>query len=144
MQRTNPDIDIILIILNAMLQLKPDSVFIKSLYQQYCERGSLSKKQLEGLHSIASKQISINPGKLATLQAIIMKKATKYRSDLPKEPVISVKNENGGEMIGQVLAKYPQHKRVLFLKAKHDNNEVLTMNEIAELGRFLKIVAGKA
>jgi hypothetical protein len=32
--------------------------------------------------------------------------------------------------------KYPQHKRVLFLKTKYDNNEVLTPADITDLKRF--------
>lgn len=141
MQRTNPDIDIILSILKALLEKKPDSTFTNSLYQQYCERGSLSKKQLEGLHSKASKEKDIHPGKLATLQAIIMRKPTKYRSELPKEVNIPLKNQNSGKMIGEILSKYPQHKRVLFLKAKYDNNDPLSASELAELERFHKLLA---
>lgn len=142
MQRTNPDIDIILDILKAMLQAKPDSVFIKSLHQQYCDRGSLSKKQLEGLHNNASRVKGIHPGKLATLQAIILKKPTKYRSSLPVNMPIPVKDDSTREMIEQVLSKYPQHKRVLFFKAKFDNNDVLGALEISELEKFHKLLAG--
>lgn len=141
MQRTNPDIDIILDILKALLQKKPDSTFVTSLYQQYCERGSLSKKQLEGLYNKASKETGIHPGKMATLQAIIMKKPTKYRSAPPKDIPIPLKNENSGEMIEQILLKYPQHKRVLFFKAKYDNNDILSSSEISELERFHKLLA---
>jgi hypothetical protein len=144
MQRTNPDIDIILDILKAMLQIRPDSVFINSLHQQYCERGSLSKKQLEGLHSIASKESVIPSGKLATLQAIIMKKPTKYRSVLPKDIQKAGKNEIAGEMIEQVLSKYPQHKRVLFFKARYENNDILLPSEIAELEKFYKLLTQRS
>src|SRR5687767_1202355 len=85
MQRTNPDIDIILDILVQAMQANPGSTFIKSLHHQYCERGGLSKKQLEGLHNAAMKLNGIHPGKLATLQAIIMKKHTNHKSAPPKE-----------------------------------------------------------
>ena len=67
------EVNVILDILKSMLLLKPESDFIKSLYDQYCNRGGLSKKQLEGLHSKASKTAGIPPGKLATLEAIIKK-----------------------------------------------------------------------
>lgn len=139
-QRTNPDIDIILDILLAMRQAHPGSVFINSLHQQYCERGSLSKKQLEGLYSKSSKEKGIHPGKLATLQAIIMKKPTKYRSAIPTENMIFKNNDPKYiKMILQVLTKYPGHKRVLYFKAKYDNNEILSVLEIGELERFCKI-----
>src|SRR5438128_795719 len=64
------EIDIILDILKSVLAAQPDSDFTNSLYRPYCERGSLSKKQLEGLHSKASKIKDIHPGKLATLETI--------------------------------------------------------------------------
>lgn len=142
MQRTNPDIDIILYVLLAILKEKPDSVFVKSLHQQYCERGGLSKKQLEGLHSKASKIPGIHPGKMATLEAIIKKKPTKYRSEAPKQMLNSAKDEKEGEMIEFILSKYPEHKRVLFLKAKYENNEIFSNVEIADLHRFF-VFAGK-
>ncbi len=142
MQRTNPDIDIILDILLAVLKEKPDSVFVSSLHHQYCERGSLSRKQLEGLHSKASKIDGIHPGKMATLEAIIKKKPVKYRSESPKEIVNIGKDENVGKMIEHVLAKYPEHKHVLFFQAKYNNNETMSALEISELEKFFAF-AGK-
>jgi hypothetical protein len=44
-------------------------------------------------------------------------------------------------MIEAILEKYPQHKRVLFLKVKYDNNEVLSSAEITELERFYKLLS---
>ncbi len=73
MQRINPDIDIVMYILKAVMEDQTHSVFAKSLYTQYCERGGVSKKQLEGLYSKASKIENIHPDKMATLQAIILK-----------------------------------------------------------------------
>ena len=136
MQRTNPDIDIVLDVLLAVLREKPDSVFVASLHQQYCERGSLSRKQLEGLHNKASKIPGIHPGKMATLEAIIKKKPTKYRSEAPKEFVPIERDEHSGNMIMFILSKYPEHKRVLFLKSRYENNEPLSVMEISELKRF--------
>lgn len=141
MQRTNPDIDIILDVLRAMQQVQPHSVFINSLHQQYCERGSLSKKQLEGLYSKASKVNGIHPGKLATLQAIIMKKPTKYKSSVPADkPVIKTDDQLYGEMIHEILTKYPEHKRVLYLKARFENHDVLSPIEKSDLERFYKLL----
>jgi hypothetical protein len=37
-----------------------------------------------------------------------------------------------------ILAKYPEHKRVVFLKAKYDNNETLTPAEVLDVERFFK------
>ncbi len=48
----------------------------------------LSKKQLEGLYQKALKVESIPDGKLATLEAVIMKKPTRYKSAPPPPKAI--------------------------------------------------------
>jgi hypothetical protein len=140
MQRKKPDVDIILDILKESLQHNPTSTFVSSLLHQYQERGSLSKKQLEGLYHKASKVDSIPPGKMATLQAIILKKSQKHRSPLPAPTPLFVKDETAGKIIEEILQKYPQHKRVLFLKGRYNNNEPLSVTETEELKRFHKIL----
>lgn len=67
-------------LLKEMLKAQPQSEFVNNLYQQYCNRGGLSKKQLEGLFARASKIASISPNKLATLEAIIKKKPTREKA----------------------------------------------------------------
>lgn len=147
MNRLRPDVDIVQDILRMALEAKPDSTFIKSLLHQYLERGGLSKKQLEGLHSKASKIDTIPPGKLATLEAIILKKPTRYKSALPEKELIEdkviEKDEKVGEMIDAILAKYPQHKRVLYFKLQYDSDEGLTPAEQSELQKFVKILEKK-
>lgn len=140
MQRLKPEVDIVKDILEAVLAVKPDSTFVKSLLHQYIERGGLSKKQLEGLHSKASKIENIPVSKLATLEAIILKRPTRQKSELPANTPLYEKDEKSGELITAILAKYPEHKRVLFLKVKYDNNEVLTAVEVGELEKFYKIL----
>ena len=49
MNKIKPGLDIVLDVLKASLAAYPTSKFIESLLFQYQERGSLSKKQLEGL-----------------------------------------------------------------------------------------------
>ena len=83
MFKKKPDVDVIMDVLKETLSAYPASVFVQSLLHQYQERGGLSKKQLEGLHSKASKVKTIVPGKLATLEAIILKKPTRYKSPEP-------------------------------------------------------------
>ena len=63
MQRLKPDVDIVLDILKAVLEAQPLSSFTQSLLFQYQERGGLSKKQLEGLYSKATKVKTIPPDK---------------------------------------------------------------------------------
>ncbi|MFT3749421.1 MAG: hypothetical protein QM768_13930 [Agriterribacter sp.] len=140
LQRKKPDVDIISDILKAVLNARPDSTFVKSLSFQYEERGSLSKKQLEGLFHKASKVDTIPEHKLTTLEAIIKKKPTKFKSAPPKPTPLYTKDEAAGKMINAILAKYPQHKMVLFLKAKYDNNETFNASEIADLQRFSKLL----
>jgi hypothetical protein len=134
------EINILLDILKQMVQAHPDSVFVNSLYQQYCNRGGLSKKQLEGLHSKALKTAGISPGKLATLEAIIKKKPTRERAAASISVAVPLKDESTGLLLENILAKYPQHKRVLFLRSKYNNNEVLSAAELAELQRFGKLL----
>ncbi len=141
MQRKKPDVDVIKDVLELMLVARPDSTFVKSLAFQYEERGGLSKKQLEGLRQKALKVASIPVNKLATLEAIIKKKPLKERApaSVSTTPMF-VKDEAAGKIIDSILAKYPQHKRVIFLKAKYDNNETLTSSEITELKKFEKLL----
>ena len=140
MQRIKPEVDIVSDLLKAVLEAKPDSSFIQSLLHQYQERGGLSKKQLEGLYHKAVKVAAIPENKLTTLEAIIKKKPTRYKSALPPPAPLYTKDENAGRMLEAILAKYPQHKRVLFLKAKYDNNETLSAVELSELQKFNKIL----
>ena len=140
MQKLKPDVDIILDILNAVLEAQPLSLFTQSLLRQYQERGGLSKKQLEGLFGKAAKIKAIPAGKLATLEAIILKRPTRDKSALPATEPMYKKDEAAGKMIDSILAKYPEHKRVLFLKVKYDNNEVLTPADIDELKKFSKLI----
>lgn len=132
-------IDIIGKILDACYTHNPDALFVMSLMHQYEERGSLSKKQLEGLLSKAQKVKDIPPNWLGTLEAIILKMPTRYKSE---EPVVAApiyeKNEEAGKLINTILARYPEHKRVLFLQLKYNNRELISTDEINELKRFYK------
>jgi hypothetical protein len=140
MYRKKPDVDVIKDLLELVLAARPDSSFIKSLLFQYEERGGLSKKQLEGLHHKAAKIETIPPGKLATLEAMILHRPNRYKSALPEHTPLYTKDENAGQMINGILEKYPQHKRVLFFKAKYDNNEPLSAAETTELEKFFKLL----
>jgi hypothetical protein len=141
MYRKKPDVDVILDIMNAVLEANPSSVFTKSLWQQYQERGGLSKKQLQGLYGKASRLPSVPPHKLATLEAEILKRPTRYKSDKPPITPLYEKDEKAGKMIETILVKYPQHKRVLYFKMKWDNNVPLSSTELSELEKFYKALA---
>src|SRR5258705_6190580 len=140
MNRLKPDVDVTLDILKAVLVAQPMSSFAQSLLQQYQERGGLSKKQLQGLYDKAAKISTIPPGKLATLEAVILKRPTRYKSSLPATEPLYKKDEEAGRLLNAILDKYPQHKRVLFLQSKYDNNETLSATEIAELQKISKLL----
>ena len=134
------EVNIINDVLEECILAYPISPFVISLYKQYMNRGSLSKKQLQGLYSKASKIENIEVKKLATLEAVIKKMPTRFKSEKPVNKPMFEKDQLAGKMISNILVKYPTHKRVLFLKAKHDNNEILSITELTELKKFEKML----
>ena len=140
MNQPKDRLDIINDVLEECILAYPLSSFIISLYKQYQQRGSLSKKQLQGLYGKASKIEQLPPGKLATIEAIIKKMPTRYKSELPEIKPLFEKEEATGKLISDILEKYPNHKRVLFLKAKYDNNEVLSTADITDLKRLRGLI----
>ena len=140
MHRKKPGVDVVRDLLELTLQAYPDSTFTRSLLFQYEERGGLSKKRLEGLYKKATKVNSIPAAKLATLEAMILKRPNRYKSDLPENTPLYTRDSKIGQLIHDILGKYPEHKRVLFFKAKFDNNEILSSVEITELERFHRLL----
>jgi hypothetical protein len=140
MYRKKPDVDVINDVLLACKEAYPNNVFVNSLHQQYHERGGLSKKQLEGLYAKAAKVSAIPVARLATLEAVILKKPNRYKSDKPIVVHEAKKDETSGQLISEILEKYPQHKRVLFFKLKYENNEPFSIAETDELKRFYSIL----
>jgi hypothetical protein len=145
MHRINPDLDIISYIIEEVRRAKPDDVFTKSIQIQYMERGSLSKKQLEGLQGKALKIPGIHPGRMATLEAIIKKKLTKERAAATVAVVNKTPetDEAAGQMIDSILEKYPGHKRVLLFRANYLKNKILPPADKLELEKFYKLLMGK-
>ncbi len=135
--------DILLDILKEMVQAHPKSAFVSSLYQQYCNRGGLSKKQLEGLYAKAEKAQSISPNKLATLEAIIKKKPTRERAAATIKAELPLRDEALGNLINEILMKYPEHKRVIFLRSKFEHNEHIAAAESEEIKRLHKLLLKK-
>lgn len=140
MDKKKPEIDIINEVLEACILAYPISSFVISIYKQYLQRGSLSKKQLQGLYGKAQKIEDLPSGKLATLEALIKKMPTRFKSEAPPPSALYEKEESTGQLIADILARYPQHKRALFLKTKYDNNEVLSSAEMADLKRFKQLI----
>jgi len=140
MGRINPDIDIVADLLKAVLAARPEDAFCKSLWVQYQERGGLSKKQLEGLLGKATAFANVASGKIATLEAIILKKHQKQHSPPPTlSPAPEVADTLGADLEA-ILQKYATHKRILFLKTKFDNNDLITPAERDEVQRLKKLL----
>lgn len=141
MENKKQGVDIVNEVLEACILAYPVSSFIISLYKQYINRGWLTKKQLQGLHSKAQKINELPPGKLAALEAIINKMPTRFKSEAPTETrPLYEKDEETGKLIQKVLEKYPQHKRVLFLQSKYQNNQPLSSSELTDLKNFARLV----
>ena len=140
MEKKKPSFDVVNEVLEDCILAYPVSSFIISLYKQYLQRGSLSKKQLQGLYGKASKIEGLSPGKLATLEALIHKMPTRLKSVVPprdSKPEVE-KDESAGKLIATILEKVPEHKRVVFLRTKFDNNEALNPTELGDLKRIAK------
>lgn len=133
-------IDVINKLLEECVLAYPVSSFVIGIYQQYQRRGWLTRKQLEGLLKKTAAIPGIAPEKTAALEAIIRKMPVRHKSELPEAKPLFEKDPKTGEVIDAILAKYPQHKRVLFLKSKYQHNEPLSPSETAELLKFRSIL----
>ncbi len=145
MYKKKPGIDIIAKVLDAVYRHNTDALFTMSLMHQYEERGSLSKKQLQGLHQKAQNVKDIPQNWLGTLEAIILKMPNRHRSasDTIIPAPVYQKDPEIEKLLDAILEKYPQHKRVLFLKAKFTNNELMGAEELAEIKKFHKLLLEK-
>lgn len=138
MKRLKPEVDIVLDLLKEVAAANPANSFAQSILIQYQERGGLSKKQLQGLYGKAEKLPGISPARLATLEAIILRKNEKTRSPKPEVKPMYEKDEKTGLQIRSVLEKYPEHKLVRYLQAKYENNSPLSSTELLDLQRIYK------
>lgn len=133
-------IDVINEILEDGLLAFPLSSLLISLYQQYQRRGFLTKKQLRALHTKTAKAENISPGKRATLEAIIKKMPDRFKSEKPEPETGATPDAEAATIIHAILEKYPQHKRVLFLKSKLEDNALISSADMDELRKFQKLL----
>ena len=140
-----PGVDVVLDVLILLNQSNPDSAFISSLLAQYRERGSLSRKQLQGLVSKGKKAGSVPESKLSTIEAIILKMPVREKT--PPSVSVNIQEEKNDplleEQLKQILTVFPSHKRALYLKAKYDNGELISPTEKKELIQFEQIALRK-
>ncbi len=132
--------DILLNILTKMKALQPASAFIGSLYDSYCNRGGLSRKQLEGLLDKMKKTADVPQASIATVEALILKKPVREKSKPSITALPVVKDATPGILMADILTKYPLHKRILFLKSKYDKNEAMLPAELTEIKKLHKLL----
>ncbi|KIC92968.1 hypothetical protein [Flavihumibacter solisilvae] len=138
-----PSIDIINTVLEDCIIAYPVSSFIISLYKHYLKWGTLSKKQLIGLHAKASQIEGIAPGKLAAIETIIKRMPDKVKPvEITRSPVVT-KDSSIGETLERLLAAYPNHKRGLFLQSKFQLNESFSPEEMADIKRLKQMLDKK-
>jgi hypothetical protein len=143
----NKKIDVIDKLLSLCYAHNKDALFIMSLMHQYEERGSLSKKQLQGLLLKAQKIKEIPAHQIAAVEAIVLKMPN--RDKTPVQKTTSAISEAEAQIAAaraqteQVLAVYPSHKQVLLLRSKLMSHQSLTPQEQADLTKFVKILVKK-
>ena len=143
----NKKIDVIDKLLSLCYAHNKDALFIMSLMHKYEERGSLSKKQLQGLLLKAQKIKEIPAHQIAAVEAIVLKMPNRDKTPVQKTtPAISEAEAQiaaARTQTEQVLALYPSHKQVLLLRSKLMSHQSLTPQEQADLTKFVKILVKK-
>jgi hypothetical protein len=134
------ELNVILTILESLKKEMPAHTFINSLWNQYCNRGGLSKKQLEGLYLQAKKSTLITSAQLATLEAIIKKKPNRYKSEIIKKLPEEKTDTYLEESVNKLLEKYPSHKVGLLMQSKIKHRDPISEKEKSELNRLMKIL----
>lgn len=132
-------IDVIDKLLNACYQHNKDALFVMSLMYQYEERGSLSRKQLEGLLHKARKFEEIPVGLIAAVEAIVLRMPVRQKSETPilkdtPQTLFQVQEK----LVNEILACYPTHRQVLIYRQKLSLKQELDNTEFATLQRFHK------
>lgn len=98
-------LDIIDKVLDACYKYNSDALFVMSLMHQYEERGSLSKKQLEGLLHKARKVPDMPVNWLATLEATVLKMHTREKAPATINTPVFEKDLAAGTMMEAILVK---------------------------------------
>lgn len=134
-------VDVIDKVLEACYQYNKDALFVMSLMHQYEERGSLSKKQLEGLVQKAKKVQDMPVGWIAAIEAIILKMPTRDKTPITQHKPTELDTEDQWQLLATaILEKYPEHKRVIYLDAKLKQRKALSSIEQQELERFHRLL----
>ena len=118
--------DIVLKTLDLLHQLQPAQEFIASLRYQYLERGSLSRKQLQGLLQKALRHHEVPPNWSATIEAIIKKMPVREKAPASLQTPLYQTDADALHMVKFDLEKFTGHKQAQFLLKKIELHEQLT------------------
>ena len=144
MMQKNQKIDVIEKLLTLCYEHNKDALFIMSLMHQYEERGSLSKKQLEGLLLKAQKIKEIPAHQIAAVEAIVLKMPTRDKTPINKTAasIDPIKDSITAALIkaDQILSHYPAHKQVQLFHSKLTNGHPLSAQEQSELDKFGRLL----
>jgi 5'-deoxynucleotidase YfbR-like HD superfamily hydrolase len=91
----------------------------------------------------AKETSNISSAKIATLEALIKKMPTRIKSAMPEIQPSFKKNPEVQLILNDIFAKFPEHKRALFLQSKYMNDEEINPHEMSELRQFQRIAAKK-
>lgn len=122
------------------MPIQKDNTYIRNIYEFYQTNGGLSAKQMQVLVNEINKIDAKPPFNPATLEAIIKKKAVKYRSKLPPVTPMYTEDSESKDKLQQILAIAPQHKAAIAYMNKVNLNQELTVTEKLDIDKFLKVL----
>ncbi|HTF31820.1 MAG TPA: hypothetical protein VK625_23345 [Flavitalea sp.] len=122
------------------MPIQKDNSYIRNIYEFYQNNGGLSGKQIQVLLNEIEKIEVKPPFNPATLEAIIKKKAVKYRSKLPPVTPMYTEDSESKDKLQQILAIAPQHKAAIAYMNKVNLNQALTPVEKEDINKFLKLL----
>jgi hypothetical protein len=125
------------------MPIQKDNSYIRNIYEFYQANGGLSGKQIQVLLNEIDKINVKPPFNPATLEAIIKKKAVKYRSSLPPVTPMFTEDSESKDKLQQILAIAPQHKAAIRYMNKVNLNQELSTAEKDDINKFLKLLQNK-
>ena len=125
------------------MPIEKDNSYIRNIYELYQNNGGLSGKQIQVLLNEIEKIPVKPPFNPATLEAIIKKKAVKYRSKLPPVTPMYTEDTESKQKLQQILGMAPQHKAAIKYMNKVNLNQELTAAEKEDINTFLNFLIKK-
>jgi hypothetical protein len=125
------------------MPIEKDNSYIRNIYEFYQNNGGLSGKQIQVLLNEIDKIQVKPPFNPATLEAIIKKKAVKYRSKLPAVTPMYTEDTGSKQKLQQILDIAPQHKAAIKYMNKVNLNQELTTTDKEDINTILSFLLKK-